>query len=152
MSDANKYARLRPDMTPASMTERGAGYLPGLLGIEIIDIAQGVLRSHLTVQKHHMAPNGFLHAATVVALADATAGYGTMAHLPAGAQSFTTIELKTNYLTSTDEGVVVCTARLEHGGRTTQVWDAVVSALQPDRSERRMALFRCTQMILWPRA
>jgi acyl-coenzyme A thioesterase PaaI-like protein len=33
-----------------------------------------------------------------------------------------------------------------HLGRTTQVWDAEVSL---EGSEKTLALFRCTQMLLW---
>ena len=35
-----------------------------------------------------------------------------------------------------------------HLGRTTQVWDAVVF---DEASMRTLALFRCTQMVLYPR-
>ncbi|MBL8482617.1 MAG: PaaI family thioesterase [Rhodocyclaceae bacterium] len=152
MSSKNKAVKLRPEVNLAALNARGQGFLPGLLGVEITACEEGLLRSRMRVEPHHMAPNGYLHAASVIALADTTAGFGTIAHLPQGAQSFTTIELKTNFLSSTREGIVVCVASLEHGGRNTQIWDAVVSALEADGSERRMAMFRCTQMILWPRA
>ena len=94
-----------------------------------------------------LAPNGFLHAATVIALADTSAGYGTIAHLPEGAEGFTTIELKTNFLGTLTKGVLLCAASAVHSGRTTQVWDAEVSS----EDGRRLAVFRCTQMVLWPK-
>jgi 1,4-dihydroxy-2-naphthoyl-CoA hydrolase len=102
----------------------------------------------LPIRPEMLAPNGFLHAATIVALADTSAGYATIAHLPEGAGGFTTIELKTNFLGTLTEGLLLCTATAVHSGRLTQVWDAEV------RSEdgRRLALFRCTQMVLWPKA
>ena len=46
------------------------------------------------------------------------------------------------------EGAVACVATAQHLGRSTQVWDAVVS---DEASGRTLALFRCTQMILWPK-
>ena len=141
-------SKLRPEVTLEILNQRGAGFLPGLLGVEIVSLTQGVLTSRLRVQPHHMAPNGFLHAASVVALADTTSGYGTIAHLPEGAQSFTTIELKSNFLGTVRDGSILCTARGEHLGRTTQVWDAIVS---DEASGLRIAMFRCTQMILWPK-
>ena len=95
-----------------------------------------------------LAPNGFLHAATIVALADTSAGYATIAHLPEGAGGFTTIELKTNFLGTLTEGLLLCTATAVHSGRLTQVWDAEVRS----EDSRRLALFRCTQMVLWPKA
>jgi uncharacterized protein (TIGR00369 family) len=128
----------------AQLQEAGAGLLPGLLGIELDGIEDGVLRARLTLRKEHLAPNGYLHAATVVALADTAAGYGCMLNLPEGGTGFTTIELKTNFLRSAREGTITCEARLLHGGRTTQLWDASVS----DPEGRPMALFRCTQLVL----
>ena len=96
-----------------------------------------------------MAPNGFLHAASVIALADTSCGYGAATSLPAGATGFTTIELKSNFMgTATAGDVLTCRASLIHGGRTTQVWDAEVA----DEGGRTLALFRCTQMVLYPKA
>jgi uncharacterized protein (TIGR00369 family) len=128
----------------AQLHEVGAEFLPGLLGIEFDGIDEGVVRARLTLRKEHLAPNGYLHAATVVALADTAAGYGCMLNLPEGGTGFTTIELKTNFLRSAREGTITCEARLVHGGRTTQLWDASVS----DPDGRPMALFRCTQLVL----
>jgi uncharacterized protein (TIGR00369 family) len=103
----------------------------------------------LVLRPEHLAPNGFLHGAVVVAIADTTCGYGTVAHLPQGATNFTTVELKTNYLGTVREGAIVCTATPVHMGRSTHVWDAVVRA---EADDRRIALFRCTQLVLWPRS
>ena len=93
-----------------------------------------------------MAPNGFLHAASVIALADTSCGYGCVATLPQGASGFTTIELKSNFLGTAREGAIACRATPVHLGRTTQVWDAVVTL---EGREKVIALFRCTQMVLW---
>ncbi|NTY02102.1 PaaI family thioesterase [Deinococcus sp. JMULE3] len=118
-----------------------------MIGIRFTHAERGLLRSELTVRPELLAPNGFLHAASVVALADTTCGYGTRILLPEGAQSFTTIELKSNHLGTARDGTVTCEARNVHAGRTTQVWDAEVRA--PDG--KLMALFRCTQAVLYPR-
>ncbi|UCV15124.1 PaaI family thioesterase [Quatrionicoccus australiensis] len=139
---------LHPEVTPEILNRRGDEYLPGYLGIEVVSIEQGVLHARMPVRKLHVAPNEFLHAASIVALADTSCGYGTIAHLPEGAQSFTTIELKSNHLATVREGSIVCVATAQHLGKTTQVWDAVVSDAA---SGRKLALFRCTQMILWPK-
>lgn len=124
------------------------GTFPGLLGIEITSVEDKRVTGMMPVRPDLLAPNGYLHAASVVGLADTVSGYGTRAHLPDGARGFTTIELKSNFLGTALEGTIDCVATLQHGGRTTQVWDAVVS----DRATgRTIALFRCTQMILYPR-
>ncbi len=139
---------LRPGIAIEVLNERGSEYLPGYLGIEIIELAPNTLTSRMPVKKLHVAPNDFLHAASIVALADTACGYATLAHLPEGAQSFTTIELKSNHLGTVRDGSIACVATAQHLGRTTQVWDAVVT---DEASGRKLALFRCTQMILWPK-
>ena len=126
----------------------GAGHLPGHLGVEILTVSAALVESRMSVQKKVMAPNGYLHAASVVALADTSCGYGCVASLPQGASGFTTIELKSNFFGTAREGAIICRATPVHLGRTTQVWDAAVSV---EASGARIALFRCTQMVLWPK-
>ncbi|GGK32373.1 hypothetical protein GCM10008955_27810 [Deinococcus malanensis] len=125
----------------------GTGLLPSLIGIRFTHADKGLLRSELTVRPELLAPNGFLHAASVIALADTTCGYGTRMLLPEEANGFTTIELKSNHLSTAREGLITCEARVVHSGRTTQVWDAEVRA----PTGKIMALFRCTQAVLYPR-
>ena len=124
------------------------GTLPGLLGLRITAHEPGRLEAALDVRPDLLAPNGYLHAATVVALADTACGLATRALLPAGASGFTTIELKTNFLGTARDGRIETVATNAHAGRTTQVWDAVVTAAG---SGKTLALFRCTQSVLWPR-
>ena len=130
------------------LNERGAEFLPGHLGIVIVGIDGSEVRSELRIKKSLMAPNGFLHAGTVVTLADTSAGYGCLANLPPGASGFTTVELKSNHLGTARDGSIECKAVAAHLGRTTQVWDAVVTHKETGRT---IALFRCTQMILYPK-
>jgi uncharacterized protein (TIGR00369 family) len=106
------------------------------------------VRAELAVKKSTLAPNGYIHAGSVVTLADTCAGYGCMANLPDGATGFTTIELKSNHLGTALEGSIECVATPAHLGRTTQVWDAVVTHRETGRT---LALFRCTQMLLYPK-
>ena len=124
------------------------GTLPGLLGIVIDTHEPGRLTAHVDVRPDLLAPNGYLHAATVVALADTSCGLATRALLPEGASGFTTIELKSNHLGTAREGRIATVATNAHAGRTTQVWDAVV---HDPASGKTIALFRCTQSVLWPR-
>jgi uncharacterized protein (TIGR00369 family) len=137
--------RVEPvEVTLAQLQEMGSFGFPGLLGIEFDAAGDGQMRARLELEEKHMAPNGYLHAGTVVGLADSACGYGCILNLPEGATGFTTIELKTNFVRSAREGTIECEAQLVHGGRTTQIWDATVS----DADGRRMALFRATQLIL----
>jgi 1,4-dihydroxy-2-naphthoyl-CoA hydrolase len=134
----------RMELTLALLQEAGSSGLPGLLGIDVYEAGGGIARARLEVRDEHLAPNGYLHAGTVVALADSACGYGCILALPEGTTGFTTIELKTNFLRSALAGTIDCAARLVHGGRTTQLWDATVT----DTEGRTMALFRCTQLLL----
>jgi len=138
----------RIDRDPAFFNKLSQGCLPGLLGVQILQVGQGVLRAELAIESRHFAANGFLHAGTVVTLADTGAGYACVAHLPEGASVFTTVELKSNHLGTAREGRILAEVRSAHLGRTTQVWDATVSHVETGKT---IALFRCTQMILWPK-
>jgi uncharacterized protein (TIGR00369 family) len=133
------------ELTLSQLQELGSSGFPGLLGIEFEQAGDGFVRARLALEEKHMAPNGYLHAGTVVGFADSACGYGCILNLPEGATGFTTVELKTNFLRSAQPGVtIVAAAELVHGGRTTQLWDATVS----DPEGRKMALFRATQLIL----
>ncbi len=120
--------------------------LAQLLGLRFAFVADGAVNVELDVRDELLAPNGFLHAGVLISMADMACGYGSMTTLPPGAHAFTTIELKTNFLGTARDGTVTCEARIQHGGRTTQVWDATVRA-----GDRTIALFRCTQLMLYPR-
>jgi 1,4-dihydroxy-2-naphthoyl-CoA hydrolase len=135
---------LRPDFTIEHLHERQRGTLPALLGIRVVALEQGKLTGELAVRSELLAPNGFLHAATVIGLADTCCGYACLAHLPQHAHNFTTVELKSNFLGTAREGTIRAVATAIHLGRSTQVWDATVF----DPNGKTIALFRCTQMIL----
>ena len=137
---------LRAGFTLDKLTHRGDGRLPGLMGFRVVALEDGLLAAEIDIRPQLLAPNGFLHAATVIALADTACGYGCIAHLPDGAENFTTVELKCNFLSTAREGTIACVARPVHLGGTTQVWDAVVTN---EACGAKIALFRCTQMVLW---
>ena len=133
------------ELTLAQLEELGSSGFPGLLGIEFDEVGDGFSRARLTHEDKHMAPNGYLHAGVVVGFADSACGYGCILNLPEDAVGFTTIELKTNFLRTEQPGATIdCEAKLVHGGRTTQLWDATVSGADG----RTMALFRATQLML----
>lgn len=123
------------------------GTLSEVLGIVWHEWGPGSVTGGYEITPSHLAPNGFLHAGGIVALADTACGVGCMASLPEGAESFATLEIKSNFLGTARSGKISVRAKLVHGGRTTQVWDAEVFAAGRDGP---IALFRCTQMILYP--
>jgi 1,4-dihydroxy-2-naphthoyl-CoA hydrolase len=136
---------LRAEVTAERLHERQVDTLPGRFGVVVTRLEEGRLDAQLELQPWMMAPNGFLHAASILLLADTAAGYACMAHLPEGAKNFTTVELKSNFLGTLREGTIRAESRAEHLGRTTQVWSATVFG----PADRKLALFRCTQLILW---
>ena len=132
--------------SPDYFNEFGAKSLPGHLGIVVTYVGEGEVRAEVQAKPSLMAPNGILHAGSVVTLADTSSGYGCIASLPPGASGFTTIELKSNHLGAVRGGTVECVAKAVHLGRTTQVWDAIVSHKE---SNKTIAMFRCTQMVIY---
>ena len=137
-------------MTKISLQDlqsRQKGTLSEMLGFEITGFDEHGITASMQIQAHHLAPNGYLHAASIITLADTACGFGCMLTLPEGANSFTTIELKSNHLGTAREGKLEVIAKPVHSGRNTQVWDATVST-----AGKTIALFRCTQMVLWPKA
>lgn len=147
-------AQIRPEPRPlpadvTAWTGFGREHFPGLLGIEVLEVAAGRCRMRFEVSRRLQAPNGYLHGGAVSGIADSACGYGCFASLPSEAAGFTTIELKANFIGTVREGSVVAEATLVHSGKRTQVWDAVVS---DETSGRAIALFRCTQMVLYPEA
>lgn len=140
---------LRAEVTLEKLNARTGDNLPGWFAMKVVDVSEGRLAMEFVIRPQFLAPNGYLHAASVIALADTAAGYATIAHLPDGASSFTTIELKSNFLGTAVDGTLRADARVAHQGRTTQVWDATVTHADSDKT---IALFRCTQMILWAKS
>lgn len=133
----------------AAFNAAGADLLPGLLGLKVRRVERGLAELEVEIRKALLAPNGYLHAGTVVTLADTACGYGCINSLPEGAKGFTTIELKANFLGTALEGHLDCRAAAAHLGRTTQLWDAEVVHRE---MKKTIALFRCTQLVLWPKA
>jgi len=143
------WKELPPEQIATLMNRKSEGYLTGLLGFTLVSVSQDHVLARMEIEKHHLAPNGYLHAASIVALADSTCGFAVSMHLPEGAEGFTTIELKTNFLGTSRNGFIQCEAVPAHIGRRTQVWDARV---WDGVSGRNIALFRCTQMIIYKQA
>ena len=135
----------RPEIDAAFLNQLTPQHFAGFVGMRVVEARPGFVQTALDIEAHHLAANGFLHAAAVITVADTACGFGVRTILPQGASGFTTIELKSNFLGTTREGSIVCDATVAHAGRTTQVWDAVVQT-----GERKIALFRCTQLVLYP--
>ncbi len=135
----------QPKPTIDSLLVLGAARLPGHLGIMVQALGPDGATLSMPVTPVLLNLFGSVHGGALVSLADTACGYATLANLPADATSFTTIELKTNFLGAARDGTLTCMATPVHLGRTTQVWDAVVTHVE---TARRVALFRCTNLVI----
>jgi uncharacterized protein (TIGR00369 family) len=136
----------RPEITAAVLNARARGQFAGLVGIEVVDLGDAGLRSRLVLRPDLLAANGYVHAATLVALADTTCGFGALAFLPDGARSYATLELHSSFVGAARDGAVLCAATPTELGRQTQSWEAVCVT---EGDGRRLAVFRCTQLVLY---
>ena len=135
-----------PKYTPAYLNEFSKNHFPELVGITITSVSENKMTAEMKVAKKLFAPNGFVHAGSIVTLADSVAGYSTIAHLPENGKSFTTIELKSNFMRAKRDGTIEYESTPEHLGRTTQVWRVIV---RDKETKKKIAIFSCTQMILY---
>ena len=131
-----------------ALNRANTGKLPGHLGLTITEVEPGLVVGRLEVRPDLVAHTGYLLAGAVLSVADILCAYGVSTAWPEDASGFTTVEVKCNFMGTLTAGAGVCTARLLHGGRTTQVWDAEFT---DEATGRLLAVFRCTQIILYPR-
>ena len=74
-------------MTVEEMNGWSPGTFVALRGIQMVSVNSGRLTSEMLVRPDLIAPNGYLHAGSIVTLADTSAGLGCWAHLPVGTLS-----------------------------------------------------------------
>lgn len=118
---------------------------PGHVGVEILECEPDGVIGRLDVRRDLVAGTGFLWAPVIITLADWLCAVGTGASVPEGS-TFTTLELKTNFLGTVREGGAIRGRAVPiHRGRTTQVWDVDITN---EANGKTIALFRCTQMII----
>ncbi len=57
-----------------------------------------------------------------------------MKRLPEGATGFATLETKTNFIATTDGGIILAHAKAIHLGRSTQTWDVEARSEKDDKT------------------
>ncbi len=131
----------------AMVTQRVRDGLPGLLGIEFVEITPQRVRARLKVRREICTVGGILHGGSIMAFADTLGATGTVANLPPGA-STTTIESKTNFLRAAPlDSVVTGESTPLHLGGTTMVWQTRIT----DANDKLIAVVTQTQMVLKPK-
>ena len=134
--------------TPEEFKAHGEGYLFDHLGMTFAFSSSGEATGLLELERHHFSWKDRVHAGTLFALADSSAGFGCIRSLPEGATGFATLETKTNFVATTDGGTIKAVAKPMHLGKSTQIWDVEISS---EKDHKTLAWFRCTQVIMWPK-
>lgn len=103
-------AMLRGDVPPPPVGR--------LLGMRLVELGDGEARFELDADvERHGNPMGTVHGGILCDLADAAMGCAYASRLGEG-ETFTTLELKINYLKPVWSGLLVARARVVKAGRT----------------------------------
>ncbi|MGA0600192.1 PaaI family thioesterase [Caulobacter sp. KR2-114] len=130
------------------LNRANVGKLPEHIGLVVTEVAPGKVVGRFKVRQDLVAHTGYLLAGSLLSIADILCAYGVSTVWNEGSNGFTTVEVKCNFMGTLLEGEVECRAELLHGGRSTQIWDATLTNAGTGKT---LAVFRCTQMILYPR-
>ena len=87
-----------------------------LLGIDLVQGGGGKCTMKIEVEERHSNPMGTIHGGIIGDLADAAMGMAYFSTLAEG-ESFTTLELKINFLRPFWTGTLLAHGRVVHGGR-----------------------------------
>ncbi len=114
-----------------------------LIGFKLVEIEEGRSVIEFKAKPRHWNPQGTLHGGVTCDIADAAMGMAYASTLDADA-SFTTIELKINYLRPVREGLLKATGTVVRAGRTIGYTECDVT----DAEGRLMAKATSTLMRL----
>jgi uncharacterized protein (TIGR00369 family) len=108
-----------------------AGEIPGapigdLIGMRIVAADVGTATFEIDVGPQHTSPPGSVHGGILCDLADAAMGCANLSRLEEG-ESFTTIELKINFLKPVWEGRLTAVGQVIKAGRTIALCDCRVT-------------------------
>ena len=87
-----------------------------LVGFRAVSFGGGESRFEMEADARHHNPMGTVHGGILCDLADAAMGFAFASTLGAG-ESFTTLELKINFLRPVLSGALVAVARVVHRGK-----------------------------------
>lgn len=115
------------------------------LGMNLVQLGEGKALFTMRVDKRFHNPMGTLHGGIMTDLADASMGVALMSLL-GEEESFTTLELKINFLRPVYEGELRAEAKVLHRGRTIALVESVLS----NSEGKEVARATATQMVLRP--
>jgi uncharacterized protein (TIGR00369 family) len=112
-------------------------------GMKIVQFSVGEVTLTMKVDERYHNPMGTLHGGIMTDLADASMGVATMSTL-AKDETFTTLELKMNFLRPVQDGWLTSEAKVLHRGKRIALVEAVVK----DSKKKQIARGIATQMVL----
>lgn len=113
------------------------------LGIRFTEVSKERITAEMEARQEHTNGADVVHGGVYMAFADTLGARGTIMNLPEGTRT-STLESKTNFLRGTPPGKLIGETTPVHIGRTTQVWQTVVS----DARGRKLAVVTQTQIVL----
>ena len=97
-----------------------------LVGFQVVSASDGQAVAEMQADRRHANPMGTVHGGILCDLADAAMGYAMASSLATG-ESFTTLELKINFLKPVWEARLTATARTVKRTRTTSLMECDVA-------------------------
>ncbi|MEM8964574.1 MAG: PaaI family thioesterase, partial [Acidobacteriota bacterium] len=114
-----------------------------LIGFSLVEVEPDRAVMRLEVDDRHTSPLGTLHGGILCDIADGAMGCAWATRLAEG-ESYTTLELKINFLRPVWKGVLHAEAKVVRGGKTVGLIEARVT----DEEGRLMAFATSTCMTL----
>jgi len=135
-----------PRLDPAAVQALVAAHLPGLLGVEFVEVGPDRVVGRLRVRPEISTIGGILHGGSIMAFADTLGAVGTVINMPRGGRT-NTIESSTKFIAAAPQGTMVTGVAVPlHKGRTTMVWQTTIR-----REDGRLcAVVSQTQLMLDP--
>jgi uncharacterized protein (TIGR00369 family) len=99
---------------------------PSLIGMTLTSVERGRARMEMTVDARHANPMGTLHGGVPCTLADSAMGLAYASTLDDG-ESFTTLELKINFLRPVWSGTLVAEGTVVQRGRMVGLAECTVT-------------------------
>ncbi len=122
---ARAMGTMNPDHANAVMELINRSPYFELLGIELVELAEGSCRVACTFERRHMNAFGGAHGGAYASLLDCAAYWALYGSL-AEDEGFTTMDLATTCLKATGTGPVTATGRVIKRGRTVCLCEAEV--------------------------
>ena len=112
----------------------------GLYGLELTELADGVVRGQVVVRDELKQPMGLIHGGVYAAIAESLASIGTAVAVATEGRMAMGLSNQTSFLRPITEGTINAVATARHRGRTTWVWEVEMT----DDQARLCVLTRMT--------